>query len=159
MALRNILLRFIKQPSMLQVYPQRHSATFWRSSKQQKHNSRIFTSSHLCCLLIFLNMSHCQTLCQTKSCSIPKQCLHNISSNQIACFFPGTHKLFHEPLFEILTPLLFSPTPSVFLQMVVFFFHKSIFDIVSALSLATSFVVSDIMNHLPILHSFHFRSS
>ena len=95
-------------------------------------------------------MSHCQTYAFFhKSCSIPKQCLHNMSSNQIACLFPGTHKLFHEPLFNILTPLLF--TPSVFLQMVVFSFHKSIFDILSPLSLATYFVVSDIMSYLPVL--------
>ena len=68
-------------------------------------------------------------------CSIPKHCLHDMSSNQITFLFSGTHKLFHEPLFDILTPLLF--TPWVFPQMVAFSFHKFIFDI---LSLATSFV-------------------
>ena len=78
-------------------------------------------------------------------------------SNQIACLFPGTHKLFHEPLFDTLTPLL--STASVFPQMVAFSFHYSIFDIVSTLSLETSFVVSDIMKYLPVLHSFHFLSS
>ena len=74
-----------------------------------------------------------------KCCSIPKQCLHDMSYNQIACLFPGTHKLFREPLFDILSPSL--STPSEFLQMVVFSFHKLIFDIVSALFLETSFVV------------------
>ena len=100
-------------------------------------------------------MSHCQTYALFhKSCSIPKQCLHNMFSNQIACLFPGTHKLFHEPRFDILPPLLF--TPSVFVQMVFFSFHKSIFDIFSALSLATYFLVPDIMSYLLILKQFPF---
>ena len=116
-----------------------------------------FLVSHLCCLFIILNMSRCQTPCFFhKFCSIPSQCLHNMSFSQIACFFPGTHKLFHEPLLDLLTPLL--STPPVFPRMVTFSFHESIFDILSALSLAT-FVVSDVMNHLPVLHSFHFLSS
>ena len=150
--------------SPLIIFPGWHCVTFssafsnnhlWPSSKQQKHNSWVFTVSYLCCLLTFLNISHCQTYAFFhKSCSIPKQCLHNMSSNQIACLFPGTHKLFHEPLFDIVTPLLF--TPSVFLQTVVFSFHKSIFDIFSALSLATYFLVPDIMNYLLILKQFPF---
>ena len=66
----------------------------------------------------------------------PKQCLYDISSNQITCLLPGTHKLFHKLLFDIPTPLL--STPSVFSQMVVFSFQKLIFDIASALSLDSS---------------------
>ena len=150
--------------SPLIIFPGWHCVTFscafsnnhlWPSSKQQKHNSWVFTVSYLSCLLIFLNMSHCQTYALFhKSRSIPKQCLHNMFSNQITCLFPGTHKLFHEPRFDILPPLLF--TPSVFVQMVFFSFHKSIFDIFSALSLATYFLVPDIMSYLLILKQFPF---
>ena len=63
LALCNILLYFFKLfQSILQVDPQLHSATFW-PPKQQKHNLWIFTVAHVCSLFIFLNMSHCQTLC------------------------------------------------------------------------------------------------
>ena len=112
--------------------------TFFQTTKTQLVNFYSLPFG----LLIFFNMSHCKTLCFfVKSCGIPKECLHDISSKQITCLFPGTHKLFHEPLFEIIIFLL--STLSVCLQMTTFSFHKSIFDIVSVLSLATSFVVSD----------------
>ena len=62
LALCNIILHLFKQPSIMQAEPHLHSLALWPSSKQQKHNSWIYTVSHLCCLLIFLNVSYCQTL-------------------------------------------------------------------------------------------------
>ena len=61
-------------------------------------------------------------------------CLICTPIRSLVCFLK--RKLFHQPLFDILTPLL--STPSVFPQMVAFSFCKSIFDIVSALSQAIS---------------------
>ena len=68
-------------------------------------------------------------------------CLICTPIRSLVCFLK--RKLFHQPLFDILTPLL--STPSVFPRMVAFSFCKAIFDIVSALSQAISFVVSDII--------------
>ena len=131
-----------------------------------------FSNINLCCRLRPTSFCDFVTLFQTRKTqlvifySLPSLLfiqifnyvtLFAMSSNQITFLFRETHKLFHEPLFNILTPLL--STPSVFPQMIAFSFHKSIIDIVPTLSLATSFVVSDIMNHLPILCSFHFLSS
>ena len=127
----------------------------WPSSNQQKHNSWIFIVFHLCCLLIFFYIPQYQTLhFSPQILQHPESVLAWYVILPDRSFFPGTHKLFYEPLFDTLIRLL--STLLVFLQMVVFSFYKSIFHIVSELSLATSFLVPHIINHLSILYSLLF---
>ena len=126
-----ILLGFFKL-SIFQVVPQLNSTTFDLLPPPPPPKKKQLVSFYSLRSLLFthiLNMSHVIPYdFFHKSCNILKQCLHDISFNQIDFLFPGTHKLFRGPLFDILTSLL--STHSVFLQIVVFFFDKSIFDIV-----------------------------
>ena len=129
---------FFKQRSILQVDSYLHASTLW-PYKQQKYNSWIFTISHLCYLLIFLDLSHCQILC-----FFPL--ILQYPKGVFAWYLLQPERLLvsWNPYTvswatDIQTPLL--STPSEFLQMVLFCFHKFVFDIMAALFQATSFVV------------------